>query len=375
VRYGAGRSVGKDGQLTRRGLLGAAVLISGAGLADLLRVVTRSSPARPVGSPRRIGSLLPTSSADGGSIPRSPGSTPTAGSPITRQTASHTPAGHTHERGGHGGHQHGHTRAGHQHGHRHEHHETPAERRRTERERAREEHVTLPPAKLRVRTHPAYQVDELIPNPPKRSVALTIDDGPDPEWTPHVLRLLDKFDMQASFCVVGEHADAYPRLVRDIAKAGHVIVNHSYTHYLPFTALSQKRMVWEITKTQRAIEQAAKVTPQLFRSPGGDWSPFLFRALASYGLEPLDWDVDPQDWMMPGSKTIERRMLKARPGEIVLCHDGGGNRSETVKALRKVLPSWQRRGLATIPLQITSGYLTSATATVAPTTSPSPTSS
>jgi peptidoglycan/xylan/chitin deacetylase (PgdA/CDA1 family) len=117
------------------------------------------------------------------------------------------------------------------------------------------------------------------------------------------------------------------------------------------------------------------VIPQLFRAPGGDWSKFVFQAIAAYGLEPLDWDVDPRDWALPGTKHIVKAMLKARPGEIVLCHDGGGNRSETVKALRKVLPSWKRRGLATIPLQITTPYLASATAATAPTTSPSPTSS
>jgi peptidoglycan/xylan/chitin deacetylase (PgdA/CDA1 family) len=158
--------------------------------------------------------------------------------------------------------------------------------------------------------------------------------------------------MQASFCVVGVHADAYPRLIRDIHKAGHVIVNHSYTHIQPFASQTEQRIVNEITRTQRAIEKAAKVTPELFRSPGGDWSHFLFRAVAAYGLTPLDWDVDPRDWARPGTKQIERAMLKGRPGDIVLCHDGGGNRSETVRALRKVLPTWKHRGYTTIPLVV-----------------------
>jgi peptidoglycan/xylan/chitin deacetylase (PgdA/CDA1 family) len=164
--------------------------------------------------------------------------------------------------------------------------------------------------------------------------------------------------MQASFCVVGEHAAAYPWLVKDIARAGHVIVNHSYTHTQPFNHLTEKRIVWEITKTQSVIEKAAGVTPVLFRAPGGDWSHFIYRAIAAYGLEPLDWDVDPRDWAMPGTKRIERRMLQARPGEIVLCHDGGGDRSETVRALAKVLPTWKRRGYTTMPLHVTPHYLT-----------------
>jgi peptidoglycan/xylan/chitin deacetylase (PgdA/CDA1 family) len=165
--------------------------------------------------------------------------------------------------------------------------------------------------------------------------------------------------MQASFCIVGVHAAAYPNLVRDIARAGHVIVNHSYTHTQPFNDLTEKRIVWEITKTQHTIEKAAKVTPLLFRAPGGDWSHFIYRACAAYGVEPLDWDVDPQDWALPGTKKIERRMLRAKAGEIVLCHDGGGNRAETVRALRTVLPKWRHRGLTTMPLHITPHWLKS----------------
>jgi peptidoglycan/xylan/chitin deacetylase (PgdA/CDA1 family) len=257
-------------------------------------------------------------------------------------------------------HHHGHSHPGHDHhaahGHTHQHHhETKQEKARARRAR---EHVTLPPAQLHVRTEPVYRLEQLIPNPPEQALALTTDDGPDPEYTPDVLRLLDKYQMQASFCVIGVHADAYPKLVRDISRAGHIVVNHSYTHMLPFSKLPEKRIVTEITKTQRAIERAAGVTPQLFRSPGGDWSRFIFRALAAYGLEPLDWDVDPRDWARPGTKKIAKRMLRARPGEIVLCHDGGGDRIETVRALRKVLPTWQRKGLLTIPLQITPHYLT-----------------
>jgi peptidoglycan/xylan/chitin deacetylase (PgdA/CDA1 family) len=203
-----------------------------------------------------------------------------------------------------------------------------------------------------VRSHPIYKISDLEHHPPKKAIALTVDDGPDPDWTPKVLRLLDKHRMQASFCVVGIHADAYPRLIRDIHKAGHVIVNHSYSHVQPFARQSEKRIVAEITRTQRAIERAAKVTPELFRSPGGEWSHFIFRAIASYGLLPLDWDIDPDDWARPGRRKIQHAMLRGRPGDIVLCHDGGGNRSETVRALRRVLPTWKHRGYTTIPLVV-----------------------
>jgi peptidoglycan/xylan/chitin deacetylase (PgdA/CDA1 family) len=330
-----GRSLLPASSLTRRGLLGALGLVVLGGAADALHLLTRRVGSTTVGAPRglpaRVAALLegnldaphglPTAS------PASPSPTASRARTQPRQAPAHA---HSHQP----------VEAGHDH---------LSKRARME---ARDQHVTLPPPQLKVRNEPAYRLSQLISNPPQGAIALTIDDGPDPRYTPKVLRLLDEYDTPASFCVVGVHADADPGLIRDIAAAGHILVNHSYTHMLPFNQLPEKRIVSEITKTQRSIEKAAKVTPQLFRAPGGDWSHFIFRALASYGLEPLDWDVDPRDWAMPGAKKIAQRMLLAKPGEIVLCHDGGGNRVETVRALRTVLPTWQNQGLMTIPLQI-----------------------
>jgi peptidoglycan/xylan/chitin deacetylase (PgdA/CDA1 family) len=242
------------------------------------------------------------------------------------------------------------------------------------RRRAKVEHVTLPPARVPVQHQPAYYVHDLLPNAPKRAIALTIDDGPDPDWTPKVLRLLDKYDVQATFCVVGVHVTAYPNLVRDVHRAGHAIVNHSWSHPLPFASLTEKQIVAQILDNQRAIERAAGVTPELFRAPGGEWSPFIYRALAAYGLRPLDWDVDPADWSMPGTRRVVHRMLKARPNDIVLCHDGGGNRHETVQALRTVLPAYKRRKLDLVTLSLPASDapkpVTSPTPTASPTSSP-----
>jgi peptidoglycan/xylan/chitin deacetylase (PgdA/CDA1 family) len=339
--------------LTRRALLGAAGVIGAGGLVEMLR-----------GSPHRAAAVARDASHR---VLRHPGATSNQGAvaPSTAHRAASAGRGAARGRSAGRGHDSAHHAHGHRHGHGHGHGDAPPHQHghhgghdaghgaaaRRERARARKaEQVKLPPPQVRVRKHPIYRVDEIDHHPPKKAIALTIDDGPDPDWTPKVLRLLDKYHMQASFCLVGVHADAYPKLVRDIHKAGHVIVNHSYTHIQPFASQTEQRIVTEITRTQRAIEKAAKVTPELFRSPGGDWSHFLFRAVAAYGLTPLDWDIDPIDWARPGTLKIEHAMLKGRPGDIVLCHDGGGNRSETVRALRKVLPTWKRRGYTTIPL-------------------------
>jgi peptidoglycan/xylan/chitin deacetylase (PgdA/CDA1 family) len=336
-------------------VLGGLAVLGTLGVADLVRAAVRSSATVPdsdgLGRPvvdLLTGNLRPQDTT--------PHDRPTEPAPSPHPRHSHKPVHH------HGkDHEHGHGHGKSHHPAKHQAHHGHEAKHEHDRKHHRREHVTLPPRQLHVRSRPAYRLDELIPDPPAQAIALTIDDGPDPEYTPEVLRLLDKHQMQASFCVIGVHADAYPRLVRDISRAGHIVVNHSYTHMQPFSRMPEKRIVAEITKTQRAIEKATGVTPQLFRAPGGDWSRFILRACAAYGVEPLDWDVDPRDWARPGTKKITRRMLKAKPGEIVLCHDGGGDRIQTVRALRKVLPTWQRKGVLSIPLDITPHYITKTT--------------
>ncbi|HTW20794.1 MAG TPA: polysaccharide deacetylase family protein [Mycobacteriales bacterium] len=332
-RYPAARKNRLD--LTRRGLLGAAAVITGAGVADLLhRGGSKGTPRASAAS--KTG--LNTHVSDGSEPPVSSGShRPSTHSSVPAHHGSgDAPPPHAHTDSTKPRHHvevHGHESGDAAHAH-------------------VVDQVVLPPAKVRVRTRPVYYVDQLVHDAPPHAIALTVDDGPDPLYTPKVLRLLDKYRMQASFCIVGAHAEAYPKLIRDIHRAGHVIVNHTFTHVQPFNRQTQRRIVNEITRTQRAIEQATKVTPRLFRAPGGAWSPFIFRAIASYELIPLDWDIDPMDWAMPGTRRIEHRMLQGRPNDIVLCHDGGGNRSETVRALRKVLPEWKHRGYVTIPLVV-----------------------
>jgi peptidoglycan-N-acetylglucosamine deacetylase len=319
--------------LTRRGVLGAAAVVAGAAVAEVLHphhghaalAVDKTDAAGRNVLTNANGDIVPARS--GGHISPSASHTSSATATSSTTPSGSPAAGHTTTPTGGTPHSAGHP------------HQPP-----------KVENVQLPLARTRVREQPAYYLDDIVANPPKHAIALTVDDGPDPLYTRKVLRLLDKYHCQASFCVVGANVANYPGLIRDIHRAGHAIVNHSYTHIQPFNTQTQKRIVSEITRTQRAVEKAAKVTPELFRAPGGDWSPFIFRACASYGLTPLDWDVDPDDWQMPGTKKIVRAMLRGRPNDIVLCHDGGGNRSETVKALRKVLPAWRHRGYTTVKL-------------------------
>jgi peptidoglycan-N-acetylglucosamine deacetylase len=170
-------------------------------------------------------------------------------------------------------------------------------------------------------------------------IALTIDDGPDPTWTPPVLALLSRLDIRATFCVVGMRVAAHPRLVAAAADAGHVIANHTQTHAFLQQA-SPARVREEIGRATDAIVTATGGRrPALFRAPGGLWSSAVLAECRREHLRPLGWSVDPRDWSRPGTASIVRTLLtQTAPGSIILDHDGGGDRSETVQALGVALP-------------------------------------
>jgi len=172
----------------------------------------------------------------------------------------------------------------------------------------------------------------------RKRVALTIDDGPSPEYTPQVLRLLEKYRVTATFSMIGLEAAAYPGLVREVAAAGHKIANHTWSHldlvYLPSAAVAD-----QIGRATGAIHKATGKVPALFRAPYGAWSPVVLKECAQAGMTPLDWSVDPRDWSRPGVAAIVGNIMRnTRTGSIILEHDGGGDRSQTVAALKIVLP-------------------------------------
>lgn len=200
------------------------------------------------------------------------------------------------------------------------------------------------------RSHPVYTVHELMPNAPSNAIALTIDDGPDPRWTPQVLALLDRHGLKATFFLVGYRVRTHPGLARRIVAAGHSVGNHTYNHRIPFTGLSAAQIDAEIGNGQTAILEETGYSPRLARTPGGAYDTTILAKIAEHGLIPVNWDVDPKDWSRPGTATIEARLLATRPGDILLCHDGGGDRSQTVAALADAIPALLTRGLRFVPL-------------------------
>ena len=186
---------------------------------------------------------------------------------------------------------------------------------------------------------PLYYIDDA-----SKAVALTIDDGPDPVYTPQVLRVLRTYGVTATFSMIGRRVAAYPRLARSVAEDGHHIANHTWTHS-DLVRMPAHRVYTELAWTTHAIHSATGVHPQLFRAPYGAWSAFVIRQCEQMRMVPMDWSVDPRDWARPGVRSIVRNIMhNTRPGSIILEHDGGGNRSQTVDALGIVLPRLLREG-------------------------------
>ncbi|MFF3243884.1 polysaccharide deacetylase family protein [Streptomyces sp. NPDC002870] len=171
-----------------------------------------------------------------------------------------------------------------------------------------------------------------------RTMVLTFDDGPDPRYTPGILRTLRKYEVPAMFFVCGEMASDHRDLLREMADDGHVVGNHTWSHPL-IPKLPPSRIREELGRTSEVIEETLGTPPLWYRAPFGAWNKHSFEIGAKLGMEPLAWTVDTLDWTEPGTKTIVRRVLDgAGPGVVVLSHDAGGDRSQSVAALRSYLP-------------------------------------
>ncbi|MFD4257121.1 polysaccharide deacetylase family protein [Streptomyces sp. NPDC058534] len=179
-----------------------------------------------------------------------------------------------------------------------------------------------------------------------RGVNITIDDGPDPAWTPQVLDLLEEYGVKATFCVTGTQAQAHPDLVKKVVAAGHRLCDHSVSHDTAMDKKSEAYQSKEILDAERMIIKASGgVRPMYYRAPGGAFTPYSRKLAASHGMRPLGWNVDTKDFERPGTdaivETVQRELAN---GPTLLFHDAGGDRSQTVEALRRVLPWLAEQG-------------------------------
>ncbi len=183
------------------------------------------------------------------------------------------------------------------------------------------------------------------------SVALTLDDGPDPEVTPRVLDLLDRHQAQATFFCVGRKVEAHPGVARDIARRGHQIGNHSYAHSNAFAFNGPAGMREEIERGQQAIAQVTGRLPTLFRAPAGIRNPFLEPVLCGLGLHLTAWTRRGFDTVTRDPARVVARLTRGlRAGDILLLHDGrsardAAGRPVVLEALERVLDVLAERGL------------------------------
>ena len=174
---------------------------------------------------------------------------------------------------------------------------------------------------------------------PGRVVALTFDDGPHPEYTPRVLALLARYGAVATFCIVGVEAQRHPDLVRAVAAAGMALCAHTMSHDENLRTRPPARIEAEVGGSAAVLRDGTGAPVRYFRAPAGNWSPELAAVAARNGLRPLGWSVDSGDWRRPGAERIVAAVQRdVRPGAVVLLHDGGGRRDQTVAALEQLLP-------------------------------------
>ncbi|MFK0239170.1 polysaccharide deacetylase family protein [Streptomyces vinaceus] len=179
------------------------------------------------------------------------------------------------------------------------------------------------------------------------TVNITIDDGPSPVWTPKILSVLAQNHAKATFCMIGKNAAKYPDLVKDVVKAGNRLCDHSLNHDMTMSRKSASYQSQEILEGQAFIDKAAGGTAkaQYYRAPGGAFTPTSRQIAAAHGMRPLGWDIDPKDWSRPGTESIINTVKhELSNGPIILFHDGGGIRSQTVSALQHLLPWLKQHG-------------------------------
>ncbi|MEH2212603.1 polysaccharide deacetylase family protein [Nostoc sp.] len=193
-------------------------------------------------------------------------------------------------------------------------------------------------------------VDAAKLTPKQKVIALTFDDGPWPESTGEVLDILKKNQIKGTFFLIGQNVKNYPGLVKREIAEGHVIGNHTWHHWYQF--LNPQAAAYEIDHTADLIYQVTGIKTNLFRPPGG----IMHNGVASYARNSkyaiIRWSSDSVDYSRPAvPKLINNVFRRAKPGGIVLMHDGGGNRSKTVQALPEIIANFRKQGykFVTIP--------------------------
>lgn len=213
------------------------------------------------------------------------------------------------------------------------------------------ERPAIPQRTVRYRNEPRPdRSDSVVFNTPvgytgeDNQVALTFDDGPS-KYTEEVLDILKRYNVKATFCVIGPNIEGREDVLKRIVREGHALCNHSTHHNSAMGSWSVEEAVDELEITNEAIEQVVGATPVYFRAPEGVFRGSTLEALRELRMIPLSWSADSQDWQRPGADAILQNLTAhTSPHEILLMHDGGGPRDQTVEALPAVIETLKDQG-------------------------------
>ena len=235
---------------------------------------------------------------------------------------------------------------------------------------------------------PPVQVELVAPGPvvpradvlnklaDSHTVALTFDDGPDPRWTPQILAVLRRHGAVATFCMIEQNARSHPALVSQVLAGGNRLCDHTRTHDEQLPDRAPEKIDDEVVAAGDDLSAEAGGAPvQWYRAPGGNWSADIVKLAAQHGMQPLGWNVDTRDWERPGADAIvaavQRELRRQAPdGAIILMHDGGGSRDETVAALEQVISGLAAQGYRfgfPVPSAATDASASTASASASPT--------
>lgn len=186
-------------------------------------------------------------------------------------------------------------------------------------------------------------------HPGSKQIALTFDDGPNDPHTFALLDILAKHSVLATFFLIGRYVRQAPHIAQEVAKRGHVVGNHTFTHPL-LIFQSEARIRQEITECRTTISDALGEHSNLFRPPWGGRRPIVFRVVRELGLEPVMWNITGYDWIASSADFIERRVTRRiQGGDVVLLHDGshaafGADRSKTTQAVDHLITRYKAQG-------------------------------
>ncbi|MFC1807078.1 polysaccharide deacetylase family protein [Candidatus Omnitrophota bacterium] len=200
-----------------------------------------------------------------------------------------------------------------------------------------------------------YKKREPSPFSSKKRVAITFDDGPNGEYTLKIVDILAKYRLKATFFLLGANVLKFPKIARKIAKKGHIIGNHTYSHK-HLKRLSSRAVLRQIERSEEVFKEVLGIRPKYLRPPYGEYTKRIEKIVRRKGHKLINWDVDAKDWKNPSSKVIAERILsKVADGSIILLHDGaniriGESRRNTVNALPLIVRGLRQKGFKIVSL-------------------------